>query len=385
MNNQFAIISERTDAYKDNMQRGMSLIELMVGMAIGLLATLIIMQVWGVFESQKQRTVSGSTAQANGLLALTEVEQDVRSAGAGLNNSDAFNCTSIYSYYDGGGTSISPLPAYAGGMGMAPVRITDGGSGSDTLMVKRGDDPLGSISVTLTNNMPSSSSELNVSSTAGFADGDVILAVDPTSGNCTVMLITQVQGAALKLQHNPGGQTTYNPSNAFKNNNNWPAYSSGQKIMKMGQLVAHSYTVNATNQLIVTDSTSPTAATTAVLADEVIKMKVQYGIANVGSQDVSAWVNATTATGWDTLDAAKVKRIKAIRVAVVARSSKKEGSDVSSACQDGAGTVVNANGPCVWPDSEPLLNLSSNTDWKKYRYRVYQTVIPLRNVIWAGV
>ena len=381
MNNQFAIGSERTDAYKGNVQRGMSLIELMVGMAIGLLVTLIIMQVWGVFESQKQRTVSGSTAQANGLLALTEVEQDVRSAGAGLNN----NCTSIYSYYEVGGATISPLPAYAGGMGMAPVRITDGGSDSDTLMVKRSDDPLGSIFVTLTSTMPSSSSELNVSSTAGFADGDIVLAVDSTSGNCTVMLITQVQGAALKLQHNPGGQTTYNPSNSFQNNNNWPGYFSGHKIMKMGQLVAHSYTINATNQLILTDSTIPTASTTAVLADEVIKMKVQYGIANVGSQDVSAWVNATTATGWDTLDAAKVKRIKAIRVALVARSSKKEGSDVSSACQDGAGTVVNANGPCVWPDSEPLLNLSSNTDWKKYRYRIYQTIIPLRNVIWAGV
>ena len=69
---------------RNSLQRGVSLIETMVGMALGILVTLVITQVWGVFENQKQRTVSGSSAQASGLLALTELEQDIRSAGAGL-------------------------------------------------------------------------------------------------------------------------------------------------------------------------------------------------------------------------------------------------------------------------------------------------------------
>lgn len=118
-------------------QRGLSLIETMVGLTLGLLVTLIITQVWGVFESQKQRSISGSSAQASGLLALTELEQDIRSAGAGITEAAAFTCTSIYSYYKNGTTVTSPIPAYTGTLGMAPVKIIDGGAASDTITVKR--------------------------------------------------------------------------------------------------------------------------------------------------------------------------------------------------------------------------------------------------------
>ena len=108
-----------------NRLRGMSLIETMVGMTLGILVSLIITQVWGVFENQKQRTISATAGQATGLLALTELEQDVRSAGAGLTDTSTFNCNAIFSYYENGGTQISPVPAYAGSMGMAPVQIVD--------------------------------------------------------------------------------------------------------------------------------------------------------------------------------------------------------------------------------------------------------------------
>ncbi|UUZ75297.1 prepilin-type N-terminal cleavage/methylation domain-containing protein [Polaromonas sp. P1(28)-13] len=140
MNTLFISPLRRKKARRGSPQRGLSLIETMVGMALGLLITLIITQVWGDFESQKQRTVSGSSAQESGLLALTELEQDIRSAGAGLTDSAAFDCTNTYSYYETGGTTVSPIPAYAGGLAMTPVQITDGGTGSDTLTVKRGAD-----------------------------------------------------------------------------------------------------------------------------------------------------------------------------------------------------------------------------------------------------
>lgn len=367
-------------------ERGISLIEMMVGMTLGILVTLVITQVWGSFESQKQRTVNGSSAQISGLIALTELEQDIRSAGAGLTDSAAFNCTTTYSYYETGGTQVSPIPAYAGGMSMVPVTITDGGTGSDTLTVKIGADMLGALPATLTDTMPQSSSELNISSTIGFADGDIVLAVGST-GLCTVMLVTQVQDAALKLQHNPGGTTTYNPTTAFQNTNGWPAFSSGDKIMKLGQMISHAYTVNANNQLVLTDYSTPSATTTSILSADIVKIKAQYGVADVGSQNVNDWVSATAATGWNVLDSAKVKRIKAIRLVIVARSSSKEGTNVTSTCTNVSGGVN--NGPCAWSDTTadpaPAIDLSSNADWQKYRYRVYQSIIPIRNIIWAGV
>jgi type IV pilus assembly protein PilW len=363
-------------------QRGVGLIDTMVGLTIGLLVTLVIMTVWGNFESQKQRTISGASAQVNGLLALTQVEQELRNAGAGLTDSAAFDCTTIYSWYTSGGSTVSPVPAFTGNL--APVVITDGGAGPDTLTIKRSGDLLGAIPAVLTQTMPSSSSELNVNFTTGFNIGDIVLAVDSGSGNCTVMLATQVQAAAQKLQHNPGDTTTWNPSPSYQASNGWPAYSTGAKIEKIGQVVAHTFSV-AGNQLTLTDATNPAATATTVVSAGIVSLQAQYGIANTGSQDVSAWVNATAATGWNVLTPVKVRQIKAVRVAIVARSGKKEASDVTPACTDSAGTVVNANGPCVWAGSEPVLNLSADPDWKKYRYRIYQALVPLRNVIWAGV
>lgn len=363
-------------------QRGVGLVDTMVGLALGLLVTLVIIQVWGTFEAQKQRTISGASAQVNGLLAMAQLEQELRNAGAGLTDAAAFDCTTIYSWYKSGGTTVSPVPAFANGM--APVRITDGGSGPDTLLVKRSGDLLGAIPTLLTQTMPAPSSELNVGFTTGFADGDVVLAVDSTTGNCTVMLVSQVQAAAAKLQHNPGATTTYNPDAAYQADNGWPAYSSGAKILKIGRTVAHSFGIGG-NQLTLTDLSNPAGTATSVVSADIVTLQAQYGIANSGSQDVNAWVNATAATGWNVLDAAKVRRIKAVRVAIVARSGKREAADVTAPCTNAAGAVVNANGPCVWPDAEPVLDFSATPDWKKYRYRVYQAVVPMRNVIWAGV
>jgi type IV pilus assembly protein PilW len=365
-------------------QRGVSLVETMVGLTLGLMVTLVVTQVWGAFEGQKQRTISNSSAQVNGLLALTELEQDIRSAGAGLANGAASSCLNTFTYYEAGGASVSPIPAYAGELPLIPLKVVDSASGSDTITVKRSSDLLGGIRASITQAMPSSSSELNLSSVTGFADQDTVLAMDPATGNCTVMLVTQVQPGPMKLQHNPGATTTYNPTNSFQNSNGWPAYTSGATVEKIGQLISHTYTVNTAGQLAVTDSTNPLTSTTSVIGVDVVRLKAQYGIANAGSDDVSAWVRASAASGWGTLDAAKVKRIKAVRLAIVARSAKREGTDVTFPCKDGAGSVVNPDGPCLWADSEPVVDLSSNPEWKRYRYRIYQTIIPLRNVIWAG-
>lgn len=365
-------------------QRGISLVETMVGLTLGLLVTVVILQVWSSFEGQKSRTVSGSSAQQSGVLAMTQIEQDVRNAGSGYTDSAAFNCSTIYSYYEAGGVAVSPAPAYAGGT-LAPVKITDGGAGSDTVAAMRATEFLGAIPATITASMPSSSSELNVSRTYGFVDGDVVLAVQ--GGTCSVMQVTQVQDAALKLQHNPGGSTptTYNPPVNFQNANGWPAFTTGATLMKVGQMALHSFTINASNQLVMTDFSVPSASTSSILAADVVKLKAQYGIADAGSQNVNAWVSATG--GWAALDTTESKRIKAIRVVIVARSSKMEGSDVSAVCTNVSG-VVN-NGPCAWVDTAadpaPQIDLSADPNWKRYRYRVYQTIIPLRNIIWANL
>ena len=56
-------------------QAGFTLVEIMVGLAIGMLATVIIMQVFSVFEAQKRTTTGTADAQTNGGIAIYNITQ----------------------------------------------------------------------------------------------------------------------------------------------------------------------------------------------------------------------------------------------------------------------------------------------------------------------
>ncbi|MEP6969439.1 MAG: PilW family protein [Betaproteobacteria bacterium] len=346
-------------------------------MTLGILVSLIITQVWGVFENQKQRTISATAGQAGGLLALTELEQDVRSAGAGLTEVASFNCGTIESYYEAGGTQYV-LQAYQGSVPMAPVEIVDGGSAaaSDRIIVKRGADFLGSIPITLKNNMATKTADIELSNTSGFANGDVVLVVGkplgPNNLRCRVTQVTQVQTATGKLEHTSGGAISYNPA-AIPGS--WTSdFQAEDKVTKIGQMIMRTYRINASNELALSDDSVPTSTTTSILASDIVMLKAQYGIAPAGSQTVNQWVSATVANGFDVLTMANVKLIKAVRVVIVARSAKME--------VPGTTTVA----PVAWPDAaSPVIDLSTDPNWQRYRYRTYQLVIPIRNVIWANV
>lgn len=345
--------------------KGFSLVEIMVGMTLGLFTVLVIMQAFSVFENQKRTTTAGSDAQENGLMAIVQLEQDIRNAGAGITDSAAFNCNAIFSYYESGGTTTIPAPGVPSSV-MAPVAITDGGAtGSDTITMTRGTEFLGSIPATITDSMPQPSAELNVNRTTGFTDGNLILVSQ--GSNCTVMKVTQVQGAALKIQHNPAASgPSYNPSANFYNTapgNTWPTFTSGAKILNFGDLIVNTFSVDANYSLQMVDK----SAAVTTLVKDIVSLQAQYGISTAaGVQDVTSWVDATAASGFNTLDSDKVKRIKAVRITVVARSSKKEAGNVTTTAPGG-------------------VDISTLPDWQKYRYRVYTTIIPLRNIIWANV
>jgi type IV pilus assembly protein PilW len=350
--------------------QGFSLVEIMVGMTVGLLSMIIILQTLSVFENQKRTTTAGSDAQSNGLMAMVSLEQDIRNAGAGFNNSSTFDCTTINSYYDDGAGAQVPAPNMPTSA-MSAIQITDGGAtGSDSIQIRKATDFLGAIPATLSGDMPQQSSELNVTRTTGFVEDQLILVMQ--GGACQIMQTTNIQGSALKIQHNPGSSAPYNPSancyNAGQPCEGFTAFATNAEILSLGHMASSTWSVNGSYNLqVASSSTDPlVVASTLELVNGIVSLQAQYGIADAGSQTVNAWVDATAATGWSVLDSSKVKRIKAIRVTLVARSGKKEISNVTAAAPGG-------------------VNISSVADWQKYRYRVYTTIIPLRNIIWANV
>jgi type IV pilus assembly protein PilW len=127
----------------------------------------------------------------------------------------------------------------------------------------------------------------------------------------------------------------------------------------------------------------------------VVNLQVQYGVSAAGLinadpnfNQVAQWVDATNVGGinWAAPGIVDRNRIKAIRIAVVARNAKKELTTVSAACS--STTTAAPTGVCAWAGTAaspaPTVNLApGEANWDSYRYRVFETIIPLRNVIWS--
>jgi type IV pilus assembly protein PilW len=90
-----------------------SLIEIMVGLAIGLASMLAIYQLYATSEGRRRTIVSISEAQTAGSMALFAIERDIRSAGLGFASIDAryLNC-SVKAYNSGRSTAAFDFRCY---------------------------------------------------------------------------------------------------------------------------------------------------------------------------------------------------------------------------------------------------------------------------------
>ncbi len=152
-------------------ERGFSLVELMVGLVVGMLTLLVVLQSLSLFEGQKRTTVTGADAQENGLMALYMLERDARMAGNAMLHSNGstsnFACTQINRYVPASGTT--PASVATGG-NFVPISIVDGGAGPDTIVLRYGTGATGGISARLLNTAITSNSAvpLVVNTAVGF-------------------------------------------------------------------------------------------------------------------------------------------------------------------------------------------------------------------------
>jgi len=339
---------------------GFSLVEIMVGLVIGLLTILVIMQLFAGFEGQKRTTTSGADAQENGQIALLTMERDIRMAGYGIANSAALGCL-INSSYNGVTQAARPL---------IPVQITDGGVGPDRVRVLYSTSSRGAIASTITVDHPPQSSVIFVNSTLGMAVKDLVIAFEPGK-DCTLMQVTLVDNGLPKLHHQstspwnpPGGQNIFPKPDG---------YAKGALLFNFGSLVDRTYRVDVNKSLEAFDFSTQA---TEILADNVVNIQARYGVAPVGSQSVNEWVDATGV--WANPSPTDIKRIKAVRIAVVARSSLREKPGENGVCH------TTSVAPVSWPGG-PAVDLTDDPDWQCYRYKVYETIVPLRNILWANL
>lgn len=366
-------------------QKGFSLVEIMVALVIGMISMIVIMQVFYVSEGRKRTTTGGADAQANGAIAFYMVERDTKMAGWGIDSAVYSDCSTVFNYCDGS----DECGGGPGNVRFASVLVTDGANGGpDTITAQYFANPTLDTfrfpsSTTIRRAMPQSSSELDVGSVAGCAAGDMVLISDGAA-NCTLMQVTHVQGEALKIQHNPGTSAPYNPPANYQNANNWPAYGIGAKLScfkrpSNGPMFQRSYSINTTSRALQrSDNTVNPVAANEVVTPEIMDLQVQYGTALANTQVVTAWTSATGSFVTPTL--VDWKRIKAVRVALVARSTQYEKPEGSAGCTTTTQAMVN-----TWSTWATFNTANYPRDWMCYRYKVFETVIPLRNVLWANI
>jgi type IV pilus assembly protein PilW len=353
--------------------RGVTLIELMVGLAIGLLATLVIAQVLSVSEGRRRTTVSGSDAQVSGSLALYSLQREIQMAGYGVSASTTGLGCAVRAQRAGTNRNFT----------LAPVIITQGGAGApDSIEIQSSAKQSYSVPtrVTAAHN-GATETVFSVATTVGIAVGDVMVAVPPVidvNNWCSVFNVTGVTGVS-QISHVTGANGPWNqaPGSTIQ-----PAsYAAGTFLVNVGPFVRRTMSVSANSTLQVTSFDFATvASTTEDLFPDIVNLKALYAKDTNGDglADTYDAVTPTTEAGW--------MQVQGVRLAVVSRSAQMEKENVTFAnplwdvgtTGAVAGSAVCGTSRCV------TLTVNTLPDWQRYRYRVYDTLVPLRNLLWRS-
>lgn len=364
-------------------QQGFSLIELMIGLLIGLIAALVISNVFSKYEQQKRVTMSGADAQTNGAIAMFNLRRDVENAGFGLpmfeTATSPLRCPLAINIDHDSSPATDPI-------NLSPIVIVDGGTGSDQVAVRYGSAMKGGAAVRLT--AGTTTAIANVETTIGCNPNDIALVIQPDAiqNRCSLGRVSPlpiVSATQLTLVGMPAA-----PSAAQA------AVIDGNRLACLGAWNEYRYAVTPNFELTRTGALPapiagiaptpvPNAAPVPIVTD-IVNVQAQYGVSATQGENTLApanpWVNATGIFG-PAITLENRNRIKAVRIAVIARSPLREANPVSQACN---GTVAGLARVCVWSsDAAPAnVDLTAIADWQNYRYKVFETVVPLRNVMW---
>lgn len=363
-------------------QRGLSLVELMIGSVLGLLAMVVIMQVWSGSQANRRAMTGASDAGQAGTLAAWRLGRELRMAGAGL-QAGAFTWGCELDVQRAGATLLpapaawpAPFDVMPTAMRLWPVIVRDGGAGPDVLVTMGARSAAANLALPMT---PAGTTAVTTSSVVAFAAGDLLLAASARQNDRC--LVGQVEGgftppldAAASSLPLGGTNAPYNRAGGFS------ALASGDWLL-LGLGRAPSFTmvgVAAAGGLQQLDLLRLGAADPVTMADGVVDMQVLYGVddgsggATANDNRVDAWVSPGTAP-WDfatlSLPGARDRllQIKALRVALLLRGA------------DRAARASPATLRAFGDLSGLALDLPIPAAMRAFPHQVHEFTVPLRN------
>ncbi|WP_164931965.1 PilW family protein [Janthinobacterium sp. 17J80-10] len=352
---------------------GFSLVEIMVALVIGMLACIVMLQVFALSEERKRTSTGASDAQSNGVMMFYQLQRDIGQAGFGFNSATVFNCNTTWKVASGSDIA-TPIP-------LAPVTINPpativpaGDANTDTLLVMYGNG----------NGQPQGveikfgTSEYTVTLPLEFKQNDRVIAAAGGCGAASLFIdqvtqdITQVSDK-VKVATGFAGDMLYNLGQS-------PTVLA-YRIHK-GNLTVCDYLVNDCSL----DAKKDDASIWTPIAPNVVSLRAQYGRDTTGTMDniPDVYHQITPGSASDTSGIAAGcgwARIPAVRLALVTRSGQYDKEEVTASAPTWAASA--ADNPAG--STAAAINLSGNTDWKHYRYKTFEGLMPIRNVTWLGV
>jgi type IV pilus assembly protein PilW len=376
-------------------QRGLSLIEMLVGLVIGGVALLAVFQTVTIFDRHTETTTSGGDAQIAGSLAIFNIERDVKEAGFGFGRADPVDMGCLVN-----ATDVNPPRAFA--FAMSPVEIVPGAGGApDQINVLYGSSAFFGSVEKFDASTPNSKHMVRRN---GFKAGDVVVVASSSSASaasstCQLVEITDASIAdGFTVAHDFGVTsypTFYGAANQPMRFNS--AASGLGETFTAGTMYnlgpaprRNTWSVVNGHSLMKSDLIRVFASE---VSDGVVNLKAQYGIDlnNDGQISSAEWVAATPATqptDWT--------KVLAIRVAVLVRSRQFERNGDPQASAPAPVTVTvptwsgSASSPFLMTDVNAAAdnfggspNTPDPNNWRFYRYRVYERSIYLRNMLWG--
>jgi type IV pilus assembly protein PilW len=356
---------------------GFTLIELLVGMVLSLLTIVSIYQVLSVWDASRRTVTSSSSAQVSGTIGGYELERNLQSVGVGLGNVLPATIGCVVQARN------SDLAVANFTFTFAPIEILNGASGApDQLRVLSGDSAYATSVQKLQDSTPTTK---QLQGRAGYNAGDlIVVAGNGPPRDCALFEVTGNAALANTIAHGTAPYTPFYTTTVATPKMNPPpggaVFTTGE-VYNLGpgaQLVEWRIT-GGTATGVLTRSNALRDTTTFEVTEGIVNLQAQYGIdgsdGSTPNQLISAteWTDVTPTGNWH--------RVLAVRIALLARSNQLEKLQVTPTPSTWAGgsqtfTMVNLDGTTA-------LTTGVN-DWRRYRYRVYESVVTLRNMLWGA-
>jgi len=335
--------------------RGITLVELLVGLVAGLLVGMAAVSSARLFTASQRQGVSAGGSSANIGSVLTSIKNDVANGGLGFFGDSTYLCNRLNL-----GTGVTPV---VDGAAFSPISVTRDAANNDTLNVIYGSEVAAGAAVRLSST--STGADANLKSLLPAAVGQAVLIASTNLATpCVVRTVTANAAAtATTRQLLTFGATGKYNGTTFSTVG---SYGENSRVSLLGTVQWNSYQVAGTNL----QYTRVLDGATSILMRNVLAFRVQYGTSvNITTDTLSNWDDPAGA--FATLDNTNIGRVRALRIGIVVRSPQPEKKNASGACE-ATQTMPTLFGVAVTPDV---------TDWQCYRYRSAIVIAPMRNIV----